>query len=176
MSTAAQHTTDVASTPSSPRLVLATVRARQAVLDGGWWPRSRDPFAEFPGLVEALSARYGPVRQLMLNSSTWDSRFKRLTVGDRVVRAGWFASVDPMLLIATTDRGEQVDLLVVPPSTPAGIAEKAMARAADPDNRRRAQAILVDPPEAPARTRDAREQPAWDNEGGRVIALDRRRP
>jgi hypothetical protein len=172
MSTSMQHTTNVPSASSSPRLVLARVRADRAVLDGGWWPRSWDPLAELPGLVEALSDRYGIIRQLMLNSITWDSRFRRLAVGDQVVRAGWFASVDPAVLIATTDRGQQVDLLVVPPSTAAGVAEKAMAQAADPGNRLRAQAILSDPPVAPV----SDEQPAWDNEGGRVAARNRRRP
>src|SRR5439155_8077665 len=56
--TVAMTTTDiqramiVASPPSSPaRLHLASVRAGQAVLDGGWWPRSWDPVAELPGLI-----------------------------------------------------------------------------------------------------------------------------
>ena len=130
---------------SAPRLVLAPVRAGQAVLDGGWWPRSWDPHAELPELIQALSTRYGPIRQLMLNSVTWNSRFRRLAVGDGVVRAGWFTSVDPATLIATTYDGDQIDLLVVPPSTATGPAEKAMARAADPANRTRAQAILTAP-------------------------------
>jgi hypothetical protein len=158
MSITVPQTTNVTATPSSPRLVLARERAGRAVLDGGWWPRSWDPVAEFPGLVEALSARYGPVRQLMLNSGTWDSRFRRLAVGDRVVRAGWFASVDPAVLVATTDRGQQVDLLVVPPSTATGTAEAAMAQAADPANRRRAQAILADLPAEPDHVRGTDER------------------
>lgn len=148
--------------PPKPRLVLAPVRASQTVLDGGWWPRSWDPVAELPELVLALSARYGTIRQLMLNSVTWDSRFKRLVVGDGVVRAGWFASVDPAMLIATTYGGDQIDLLVIPPSTASGPAGKAMARAADPANRVRASALLAASPVA--ETSD--EQPAWDNDGG----------
>ena len=45
--------------PSRQRLVLVPTRADQAVLDGGWWPRSGDPVAEIPGLVLALAARFG---------------------------------------------------------------------------------------------------------------------
>ena len=146
--------------PTKPRLVLAPVRAGRAVLDGGWWPRSWDPLAELPGLVLALSARYGTVRQLMLNSVTWDSRFRRLAVGEGVVRAGWFASVDPAVLIATTYDGDQIDLLVVPPSTATGPAEKAMKQAADPANRTRAGALLTAKPVA------ANSDAVPDDDGG----------
>ncbi|MEV0136870.1 DUF5994 family protein [Dactylosporangium sp. NPDC050688] len=129
--------------PSRPRITLAATHVLRAVLDGGWWPRSRDPVAELPGLIIALGERYGPIRQVLLNSETWDGRFRRLAVGDRVVRAGWFSTVDPAVLIATTDRGVQIDLLIVPPDTDAVAAEAAMAAAADPANRLRAAGVLA---------------------------------
>lgn len=166
MLTTAQRATIVApAPPSPPRLVLAPVRAGRAVLDGGWWPRSWDPVAELPGLVLALSTRYGTIRQLMLNSATWDTRFRRLAVGDGVVRLGWFASVDPAVAIATTYDGDQIDLLVVPPRTAATAAGKAMTEAADPANPTRASAILATISATPAP--DANDHPVWDNEGGR---------
>jgi hypothetical protein len=140
------------SSPSTPRLRLVEVRAVQAILDGGWWPRSADPSAELPGLVLALAERYGPIRQLMLNGHTWSQRFRRLAVGGRVVRVGWFASVDPALVIATTEHGDQVDLLVVPPDTTDAAADGAMARAADPTNAMRAPEILAALRTAPAET------------------------
>jgi hypothetical protein len=166
MPTTAQRATIVAPTqPLPPRLVLAPVRAGRAVLDGGWWPRSWDPVAELPGLVLALSARYGTIRQLMLNNITWDIRFRLLAVGDGVVRVGWFASVDPAVAIATTYSGDQIDLLVVPPRTTTTTAEKAMTEAADPANHTRAPAILAAIP-ATDTAADADEHPVWDNEGG----------
>jgi hypothetical protein len=161
MLTTSERATIVASPPpSSPRLVLAGVRANQAVLDGGWWPRSWDPVAELPGLVLALSARYGTIRQLMLNSATWDIRFRRIAVGDGVVRVGWFASVDPAVVIASTYGGDQVDLLVVPPRTTSAAADRMMAEAADPNNFTRAQAILAAMTVAPVGVADHDEQPA----------------
>jgi hypothetical protein len=99
--------------------------------------------AELPGLVLALVDRYGPIRQLMVNSDTWQERFSRLAVDTRVVRMGWFASLDPALLIAIPDSGSQIDLLVVPPRTEAAPAEQAMTTAADPTNTRRAPHILA---------------------------------
>ena len=171
LSTAQRATIESSTPPTSPRLVLTPARARRAVLDGGWWPRSWDPVAELPGLVLALSARYGTIRQLMLNSVAWDSRCSRLAVGGGVVRVGWFTSVDPAVAIATTYAGDQIDLLVVPPRTQAAAADKAMNEAADPANRTRARAILAALPRAPAQVRasDAAEQPEWDNEGGHTV-------
>ncbi|GAA4573105.1 hypothetical protein GCM10023176_37410 [Micromonospora coerulea] len=131
-----------APTPAAARLVLATTRGR-TVLDGGWWPRSWDPAAELPGLLLALTERHGRIRHIMLNIDAWDSRFHRLTVGPEVVRLGWFDTLDPAVLVATTRQDIQVDLLVVPPATPSAAAERAMATAADPANLRRGPDILA---------------------------------
>ncbi|MER7284023.1 DUF5994 family protein [Dactylosporangium sp. NPDC000244] len=169
MFTAAQRATVVPpEPPTQPRLSLTAVRATRAVLDGGWWPRSRDPVAELPGLILALNERYGPIRQLMLNSHSWDSHFRRLAVGTRVVRAGWFSTVDPAMLIATTERGDQIDLLVVPPEANAATADIAMAAAADPDNQQHAPAILAASLTTPtvARGEGIDATTVWDNEGG----------
>jgi hypothetical protein len=169
MTTVAAHhgTVMPSSPPSQPRLLLAPARASQSILDGGWWPRSSDPVVEVPGLVLALSDRCGPIRQVMLNSGAWDSRFRRIVVAGRIVRMGWFTTLDPALAIATTERGNQVDVLVVPPATPETAARSAMAQAADPANTMRAPdvlaAALVVAPQA-----EADPDSVWDNEGGHL--------
>ncbi|MEW2328627.1 DUF5994 family protein [Micromonospora chersina] len=156
------------SAPTAPRLVLAVPRT-QGMLDGGWWPRSWDPVAELPGLVLALAERHGRIRHIMLNIHAWDSRFRRLAVGPDLVRLGWFDTLDPAVLVATTGGDLQVDLLIVPPATEAAAAERAMAAAADPTNVRRAPDILnaVRVPPAPASSNRADPCAVWDNEGGR---------
>jgi Family of unknown function (DUF5994) len=175
--TTARATVVASSPPSRPRLVLTPARAGQAVLDGGWWPRSWDPVAELPGLVLALSDRYGQIRQLMLNSVTWDSRFRRLTVGTAVVRTGWFASLDPAVLIATTYSGDRLDILVVPPQTAADGAKQAMTAAADPVDTRRAPDILAELiATAPGPDDNADPNAVWDNEGGHISTSRPRRP
>lgn len=179
MLTTAQRATIVPSSPpSEPRLFLAPTRAGRAVLDGGWWPRSWDPVAELPGLLLVLSDRYGRIRQVMLNSGAWDSRFRRLAVGTDVVRMGWFATQGTALLIAITDRGDQLDLLVVPPGTPVAVAEKAMAAAADPTNIMRAPDILAAAPAPRVVTAGNGPDPdaVWDNEGGSIAASHPHRP
>jgi hypothetical protein len=181
MPTVIERVTLVPSTsPSRPRLVLVPTRADNAILDGGWWPRSWDPVAELPGLVLALAARFGPIRQLMLSTTGWDSRFRRLAVGAGVVRMGWFTSMDPALLIATTYRGDQIDLLVVPPQTPATAAEQAMTTAANAANVVRAPDILAmrpDPqPAAAGAGPDLEPDAVWDNEGGHLVEAPVPRP
>ncbi|WP_199513800.1 DUF5994 family protein [Nucisporomicrobium flavum] len=178
MTTPRRTTTVPTSPPSTPRLALPPVRAGQAVLDGAWWPRSWDPVAELPGLLLALSDRYGPVRQVMLHRGTWIGDVRRLAVGTRRVQIGWFGSLDPALAIATTDRGDQIDLLVVPPRTPEALARSAMAMAADPANTMRAAALLAAAAAAPARTPPGAAEPtsAWDNEGGHLAEVATSRP
>jgi hypothetical protein len=174
-----QRATIVAAPPSSPpRLHLAPVRAGRAVLDGGWWPRCWDPVAELPGLILDLDASFGPIRQVLLNIDAWDRRFRRLAVGSRVVRMGWFTSLDPALLIAATDPGDQIDLLVVPPATAEAAARSAMARAADPADTTRAPGILTVMPAAPHAPPDDDPSPAsvWDNEGGHLAEARKPRP
>ncbi|MEV0425490.1 DUF5994 family protein [Micromonospora sp. NPDC050495] len=172
MSVTTPVTTTSVSAISAPRLVLALPHDR-AVLDGGWWPRSWESATELPGLVLALSERHGRIRHLMLNMHTWKSRIRRLTVGPDLIRIGWFDTLDPALLVATTGRDLQVDLLVVPPATPTAAAEWAMATAAAPTNLRRAPDILAGalaPPRAAAAT-GSDTYAVWDNEGGSTSVI-----
>ena len=141
--TAAQRATVVpASPPSEPRIRWTRVRTSHELLDGAWWPRSTDPVAELAGLIIALDDRFEPIQQIMLNNTAWDRWFRRIAVGNRVVKVSWFATLNPALVIATTEQGAQLDLLVVPSSTPEAVAEVVMAQATDPDNTMAAADIL----------------------------------
>ncbi|SCE95509.1 hypothetical protein GA0074695_2435 [Micromonospora viridifaciens] len=122
------------SPPSTPRLRIEPTRAARTLLDGGWWPRSTNPLAELPGLVLAIDLLHGPIVRLLLNTETWDGNPRRLTIGGRVLRLGYFTSQPASLLTAICLNEARVDLLVVPPDTPADLAEAAMARAATAGN------------------------------------------
>jgi hypothetical protein len=90
-----------------------------------------------------LSERYGPIRQLMLNRDAW-TRGHAGSPSMRVSSASAGSpSVDPALAIATTEHGDQLDLLVVPPATAEAQARDAMERAADPTHTTRAPGILA---------------------------------
>jgi hypothetical protein len=139
----ARRTAISLSAPSTPRLRLEPTGASRTLLDGGWWPRSRNPVAELPGLVLAIDVVRGPITRLVLNVDWWDEHPRRLGVAGRVLRLGYFASQPMALLTALCDNGDRVDLLVVPPETAVGIADAAMALAARADNLVHAEDLLL---------------------------------
>ena len=124
------------------RLHLGEPDTRGTPLDGGWWPWSTDPAAELPDLVAAIDRIHGSILRIALGARGWAARPKRLVIGDRLIRLGYFESQSPSLLTAVTENGGRVDLLVIAPATRADAAASAMSIAADPDNRRPATQIL----------------------------------
>ena len=131
------------SAPSVPRLRLELTRSRRTLLDGGWWPRSGDPAAEFPGLIRAIDERCGRVTRLMLGPVGWDSQPRRLSVAGRVVKLGWFAGQPAGLLTVFCGNSGRVDLVVVPPGTAEAGALAAMELAASAVNLVHAPDILT---------------------------------
>ena len=159
-----------ASAPSVPRLHLERTGSTHTLLDGGWWPRSTDPVAELPGLVFAIDKVRGPVTSLILNAEGWDEHPRRLDMGGRVLRLGFFASQPAALLTAFCDNGDRVDLLVVPPGTEADAADAAMIRAATTANVLHAEHILN--AVCLRRAADGRAVELWESEGGsRLVTI-----
>src|SRR5688500_16191247 len=76
--------------PGTAVVRLETTDDRRGVLDGAWWPRSRDIAAELPVLIAALTEYLGPVTRVGLDSSAWEELPTRLTIGDRVVHIDSF--------------------------------------------------------------------------------------
>jgi hypothetical protein len=135
--TAATSTPTTAPAPTPPpaplglRLQLDPTMAGTGVVDGGWWPRSRDPAAELPGLIAGLDSSLGPVTRVALNLDAWDIAPRRVAVDGRRVRVGWFRQMDRDTIGVTRAFQERVALLVVPPQATTAAAGSAMAMAAD---------------------------------------------
>ena len=121
--------------PLGLRLQLDPMMAGTGAVDGGWWPRSRDPDAELPGLIAGLDASVGPITRVALNLDAWDTAPRRVAVDGRRVRVGWFRHMDAHTIGVTRAGQDRMILLVVPPqATTAAAAEIAMAMAADAAN------------------------------------------
>ncbi|MGW2207233.1 DUF5994 family protein [Streptomyces sp. NPDC001774] len=128
--------------PGTALLRLRTTHSREGVLDGAWWPRSRDVVTELPALIRALTTHLGPVTRVGLDTDAWEYVPTRVVVDDRVVRLDSFPVGDDTVLITRGDT-DHFALLVVPPDTTPDAARDAMARAVRADNVTQAAEILV---------------------------------
>jgi hypothetical protein len=117
-------------TPLRPRLRLVPSGTGRGVLDGGWWPRSRDTDTELTDLLTALTGPDGvPVARVTIDFYDWDEIPLRITVQGREVRVGWLAHLDHVVAV-THGQADPILLLVVPPGTASASAEAALARSA----------------------------------------------
>ncbi|GAV38256.1 DUF5994 family protein [Streptomyces acidiscabies] len=129
--------------PGTAVVRLETTHDRQGVLDGAWWPRSRDITAELPALVTALTEHLGPITRVGLDTDAWDGLPTRMTIDGRVVRIDPSAVGDDTVLITRGER-DLFSLLVVPPHATPDAARAAMTEAARADNVTQAGQILID--------------------------------
>ncbi|QKW33492.1 hypothetical protein HUT06_05165 [Actinomadura sp. NAK00032] len=116
--------------PPAPRLRLVPGGTGRGIMDGGWWPRSRDADAELTGLLTALArADRLPdrVTRVAIDFDDWDDSPLRISVLGREVRVHWLAHLDHMVAI-TCGRADPLLLLVVPPGTRPSAAKAALAR------------------------------------------------
>ncbi|MFF6827622.1 DUF5994 family protein [Streptomyces longwoodensis] len=129
--------------PGTAVVRLETTHERDGVLDGAWWPRSRDIAAELPALITALTEHLGPVTRIGLDATAWGHLPTRLIIDDRVVHIDSFPIGDDTALVTRGDQ-DHFSLLVVPPDTTPGAAGAAMAEAVRADNVTQAAQILID--------------------------------
>ncbi|MFE2249970.1 DUF5994 family protein [Streptomyces lavendulae] len=128
--------------PGAALLRLETTQSRQGLLDGAWWPRSRDVAIELPALITALTAHLGPITRVGLDTSAWQDVPTRLVIDGQVVHLDADPVGDDTVLV-TRGHNDHFALLVVPPDTTADAAREAMARAVRADNITQATQILI---------------------------------
>lgn len=145
-------------------------------VDGAWWPRSRDLAAELPALVTTLSRRDFTVARVAYHRDSWDGVVRKLPVAGRIIRLGWFRTIDPHLVSLTgLDTQDRQDLLVVPAMSDSQLAERVFAWIQEGHHHSRASTILTaadaslqgSPHSAPAAAHaDQVAESRWESEGG----------
>jgi hypothetical protein len=103
------------------RLLWATLEEQR--IRGVWWPRSHNLATEVTALLPAADAYLGaPMTRVSLNPHGWERQPRRLYAGRRVIRIGWFHSIDAGIVAIGATPTERITLCVVPPewSTAAG--------------------------------------------------------
>jgi hypothetical protein len=162
--------------------LLEPVQGERTRLDGAWWPRSRSLRTELPALIAALSQRGVRVSRVTYHPDSWETASRRLAAEGRVIRLGWFRSLDTHLHNLTAGEGgrSRLDLLVVPPEATEAVAAGAMSAATARENHGTPTAVLdalravpdavrpASPLAAPPVAADSREgdEGVWDSEGG----------
>jgi hypothetical protein len=107
--------------------------AVKGCFDGAWWPRSREPVAEFSALVTALVADSGVVDRIGFNAAMWDLAPRELALETGFVQLAGFFGLDRHTIIVIGPRMRRLTLLVVPPGADPAAAERALEAAAAPD-------------------------------------------
>ncbi|MEV4927152.1 DUF5994 family protein [Streptomyces roseoverticillatus] len=135
------------------------------LLDGAWWPCSRDLARELPALTDLLDPLWGRITRVAVNPAYWPVVPCKVPVNGRAVNVSWFrAEQDPHQLLLLSYHVGRWDLLVIPPETSPAAAARLMAAACDPRTVRTGSALIADEldhhPAAPA------EAEAWEAEGG----------
>ena len=134
--------------PGTAVLRLETIGPRGSVLDGAWWPRSRQIESELPALVSALTRHIGPITRVGLDATAWKDLPTRLVVDDQVVRIDSYPVGDDTILVTRGER-DLFSLLVIPPDLDPEAARAAIAQAVRLDNVSEARQILIDTGAAP---------------------------
>ncbi|XVV07607.1 DUF5994 family protein [Actinosynnema sp. CA-248983] len=148
------------------RWALKPQTGAERSLDGGWWPRTTDPTAEFPPLITAMHALGIPVLRVSFHLGTWDPGGRRLAVHDTVVELEGFRTAEPHTVTMIGPHRRRTRLLVIPPATPAGAARAALRAAAGIDTDATAEDILRwNNVPIPGKRAGATAQPGWRTPG-----------
>ncbi|SER12778.1 hypothetical protein SAMN04487983_1011131 [Streptomyces sp. yr375] len=126
-------TSHLTPTPApAARLALKTDGVPRGLLDGAWWPRSRDLSAELATLTAVLDPLWGRITRVAVNPEHWPVIPRKVPVAGHIVKVGWFATeLDPHKLLLLSYGTGRWDLLVIPPETGAEAAARLMAAASD---------------------------------------------
>jgi hypothetical protein len=124
-------------------MLLAAEEGHATTLDGAWWPRSTSLATDLPPLVAELRRRGVRITRAAYHPELWEPAPRKIRADNRIVRLGWFRTIDPHLVSLTGSGGERVELLVVPPDTAPAAAARAMALAATRGNRSSPTAVLA---------------------------------
>ncbi|MFE7169737.1 DUF5994 family protein [Streptomyces sp. NPDC057616] len=119
-------------TPPAARLALKIDGPSRGLLDGAWWPRSRDLLSELPALTDVLDPLWGRITRIAVNPKYWPIIPRQVPVDGHIVKVGWFTpEIDPHKLLLLSYGTGRWDLLVIPPETGAEAAARLMAAASE---------------------------------------------
>jgi hypothetical protein len=164
----------------SVRLALKPEGSPSGLLDGAWWPHSRNLLRELPALTDVLDRRWGRITRISVNPTHWPVIPREVPVTGHVVKVGRFmAEQDPHKLVLLSYRVGRWDLLVIPPQASAATAARLMAAATDTGLRLTASALVAADDTQASSLEQRPQEDKWEDEGGTTLvatATSRARP
>lgn len=147
MTTSPARPVPTATTERLPLRLRLDHDRQSGLLDGAWWPQSRDLQVEAADLVDRFPQDVGRVGRLLFSRPDWDAVAgapapHRIHSRRGWVKVGSFPSDDTRVMVVAMQSGQRLRLLVVPSDTDPAVAEEIMERAADTDNTRSAAELL----------------------------------
>ena len=118
-------------------------RTGNSLLDGGWWPQSRDLAVELADLVDHFPVEHGRVVRALYSPPDWDGPARRVAVGGGYVKAGSFPGDDTHLIRLRTYDHRALRVLVIPPGYSRSQGEEALLAASTPGNTHAAAELLA---------------------------------
>lgn len=118
-------------------------RSPRNLLDGGWWPYSRDLGTEFADLVAGFPETHGRIMRAVYSPADWDDAPRRVALaGGGYVKVGKFPRDDTHVIYLRTSRDVVHCLLVVPPSFDDKQGAEAMLAASTTGNQHTGAELL----------------------------------
>lgn len=153
------------------RLTLKATGTTRGLLDGAWWPRSRDLLRELPALSDMRAPLWGRITRIAVNPQHWPVLPRKVPVNGHVMKVGWFkAAQDPHKLLLLSYSVGRWDLLVIPPDTGTAAVARLMAAATDGTGPQLTASALMAAEEArhgdSAADRAQDPEETWEYEGG----------
>jgi hypothetical protein len=144
-----------------PLRLLMSPSPGRGLLDGAWWPQSRNLAVEFAHLVDNFPAGLGRPMRVVYSQAGWAPAPRWINVArGRPIRAGSFPGPDTQRVMLHMGGTIILQLMVVPPEISADAADRAMRAAASPANRLPALTLVA---EAAVTAPDATR---WEDDGG----------
>lgn len=152
----------------SVRIALRAEGTPAGLLDGAWWPHSRNLLRELPALTEVLDPLRGRITRISVNPTHWPALPRKVPVTGHEVKVGWFkAEQDPHKVVLLSYRLGRWDLLVIPPGASAATAGRLMAAATGTGLPLTASALVAADDASRGVVHELRAQEEkWESEGG----------
>lgn len=135
---------------------------RRNMVDGGWWPQSRDLAVELADLVDHFPGGGARVSRALFSPPDWDPAPRRIPVARGFLKVGSFPHDDTHLLTVQMSDRTRLQIVVIPPAFTRAQGEEALLAASTSRNEHSAGELLAEVADQPS----VDPMGHWDDDGG----------